>query len=271
MTQLEMPPMPQFLRRNHNHQQGTEMTRTARLKEHEGRTLPDLTSPPQESASNGPDRDEFLFSIGHQKKLQQAIDDAKLGMKRFRNSLKLRGFNLKMMDLAIEEADREDGTTISNMRDLKRYYEFMNLPIGHQFALFDTPQAANANVNDDLMAKAFAEGRERGVKGEFPDEQKWLPVSPEGQEHQRGWAEGQAVHLAKFKSLTEALAESDKIAEAKAAKKAAKAKAAAEDADEDDGDEEEGEDMGPADDEPTPPPPEAKATTRRRGGRAAAH
>lgn len=247
------------------------MTRTARLKEHEGRTLPDLTAPKQEAASNGPDRDEFLFSIGHQKKLQQTIDDAKLMMKKFRNSLKLRGFNLKMMDLAIEEADREDGTTISNMRDLKRYYEFMNLPIGHQFALFDTPQAANANASTDadLMAKAFAEGRERGVKGEFPDEQKWLPVSPEGQEHQRGWNEGQAVHLAKFKSLNEAMAEADKLATAKAARKAAKdAKAAAEAQEPDD--EDEGEDIGPADDE-EPAAPVAKRTAGRRSGRAAAH
>ena len=244
------------------------MTRTARMKEHEGRTLPDLSTPAQTVPSNGPDREEFLFSIGHQRKLQQAIDDAKAVMKKFRSHLKLRGFNLKAMDLAVEEQDREDGTTISNMRDLKRYFEFMNLPIGHQFALFDTPQAANSN--GDLMAKAFNEGYERGVRGDFPDDQKWLPVSPEGQEHQRGWTEGQAVNLAKFKALNEAMAEADKLAEAKAAKKAkAKAKAKAEEDEAEDA--EEGEDIGQADDEPAQPPPEVKAPARRRAGRAAAH
>lgn len=267
MTTLDMPPMPEFLRRKRNQQQEPTLPRTARLKEHEGRTLPDLTAPKQEAASNGPDRDEFLFSIGHQKKLQQAIDDARAVLKKFRSHLKIRGFNLAMMDMAIDEQEREDGTTISNMRDLKRYYEFMGLPIGHQFTLFDAPQAANAN--GDLMAKAFTEGRERGVKGEFPDEQKWLPVTPEGQEHQRGWAEGQAVHLAKFKSLTDALAEADKAAEAKAAKRAAKKAKAAAEAEEPD--EEEGEDIGPADEEEAfdPPPVPEKPKARGRAGRAA--
>lgn len=193
------------------------MPRTARLKEHEGKTLPDLSAPKPEAASNGPDRDEFLFAIGHHRKLKLAIDEARAVAKKFRNHLKLRGFNLAMMDMAMQEADREDGTTLSNMRDLKRYYEFMGLPIGHQFSLFENPQPANSN--GDLMAKAFNEGRERGVRGEFPDEQKWQPLTPEGQEHQRGWAEGQGVHLIKLKSLGEAMEEQDKALAAKAARK----------------------------------------------------
>lgn len=264
MSPLEMPDLPDFLdRRKSTQQQESTLPRTARLKEHEGRTLPDLTEPPKDTGSNGPDRDEFLFSIGHQKKLQQAIDDARAVMKKFRNHLKLRGFNLAMMDLALDEADREDGTTISNMRDLKRYYEFMGLPIGHQFQLFDAPQAANAN--GDLLARAFTDGRERGVRGEFPDEQKWLPVTPEGQEHQRGWAEGQAVHLAKFKTLETSLAEADKLAATKAAKKAAaKAKAAAE---AEEPAEEEGEDIGPAEEPEQAPPPPAEKPARQRAAR----
>ncbi len=239
------------------------MPRTARLKEHEGKTLPDLSAPANEATpSNGPDRDEFLFAIGHQRKLQQAIDEAKAVLKKFRNHLKLRGFNLAMMDAAIGEADREDGTTISNMRDLKRYYEFMGLPIGHQFSLFDTPQAANSN--GDLLARAFAEGRDRGVRGDFPDEQKWLPVTPEGQEHQRGWAEGQQVHLSKFKVLEVSLAEAEKLAEAKAAKKAAKSKAKADEPEEPEGDAED--DIGPPDEELPPP---AMEPASRRGARGA--
>lgn len=207
------------------------MPRTARLKEHEGKTLPDLSAPAKEAtASNGPDRDEFLFAVGHQKKLKLAIEEARAVAKKFRNHLKLRGFNLAMMDMAMEEADREDGTTIANMRDLKRYYEFMGLPIGHQFTLFDAPQAANGNAAADLMAKAFAEGRERGVRGEFPDEQKWQPLTPEGQEHQRGWSEGQGVHLAKLKSLGEAMEEADKALAAKVARKKKAEQGAAESA-----------------------------------------
>jgi hypothetical protein len=199
------------------------MPRTASLKKHEGRTLPDLNAPDKAAPSNGPDRDEFLFAIGQQNKLRKEVDDAKQKLKKLRQHLKLRNFNLKMMDMAIDEADREDGTTIANMRDLKRYYEFMGLPIGHQFSLFDSP-ASNGNGADDLMKRAFNDGYERGVKGQAPDEQKWLPVSPEGQEHQRGWNDGQAVHLSKLKQLEVSLSEADKLAEAKAAKKAAKAR-----------------------------------------------
>lgn len=212
--------MPDFLNRlKRRHQQEIALPRTATLKEHEGRTLPDLSAKTEtKKESNGPDRDEFLFAIGHQKKLQQAVDDAKAAMKKFRNHLKLRGFNLAMMDVAIDEAGREDGTTITNMRDLKRYYEFMGLPIGHQFSLFDTPQAANANT--DLFEKAFTEGRERGIRGEFADEQKWPPMTPEGQEHMRGWNEGQETHRAKFTALEESFAEADKAALAKLEKRA---------------------------------------------------
>lgn len=196
------------------------MPRTARLKQHEGRTLPDLAKPDPKPDSNGPDDDEILFSSGQHKKMHQAIDDARAVLKKFRSHLKLRGFNLTMMDRAMKDAEREDEATLSNMRDLQRYGKALRVPVHFQYSLFEEPLAANSN--DALMTRAFTDGRERGIKGEFPDDQKWPPLTPEGQEHQRGWSEGQAVNLAKLKSLDEALAEQDKLAAAKAAKKAKK-------------------------------------------------
>lgn len=224
--------IPAFLRCN---RKGDDMPETAVINHTSGAKLPDLSKEGQIS-SNGPDRDEFLFMVGQIKRADDEITEKRTARKKLRQHFSNRGVNLAMMDLAIAEAEREDGTTISNMRDLKRYYEFMGLPIGHQFQLFDGPLAAAADI--DIMARAFTEGRERGIKGEFPDEQKWLPVSPEGQEHQRGWGEGQAVHLAKIKGLSDGIA-ADERAEAEArtkreAKKKAKAAKASDGEDADD-------------------------------------
>lgn len=78
----------------------------------------------------------------------------------------------------------------------------------------------------------YGERRERGLMGQNPDDQKWLPMTPEGQEHLRGWNDGQAVLMAKFRDIETGMTEAEKAekkeAEAKAAKKAAKAAKAAE-------------------------------------------
>lgn len=196
------------------------MPETARIVDHPKKStpLPDLSGP---AASNGPDRDEFLFMVGQLAKADAAVAQAKLDRKKLRQHFGNSGVNLTMMDLAIKEAEREDGTTINNMRDFKRYAEFLGLPIGTQISLFDAPPR---DASPDLEAGAFKDGRERGLKGQNPDEQKWMPMTPEGQAHLRGWREGQDVVLSKFKDLQSGLKLAEQeAAKARAAKKAARA------------------------------------------------
>lgn len=191
-----------------------------------GAKLPDLTKAGADS--NGPDRDEFLFMVGQLAKADADVKAARDARKKLRQHFSNRGVNLAMMDAAIEEADKEDGTTLSNLRDMKRYFEFLGLPIGYQFSFLDQPPAAaNGNAGSD-EARAFAEGRERGIRGLNPDEDKWLPVTPEGQAHLAGWNEGQAVNLAKFRDLHDGMTMAEKQAAAdKAAKDKKKAERAA--------------------------------------------
>lgn len=220
--------LPDFF--NRRKQKETPRVPETAVIDHKDKILPDLTRTPQDT-SNGPDRDQFLISIGHHAKLKEAEKAAKTATKKFRQYLTNNGFNLKAFDLAIEEMDKEDGTTLDNLRDLKRYFEFLDLPIGHQFSFLDSASPA-VKPPADVMAQAFLEGRERGLMGQNPDDQKWLPMTPEGQEHLRGWNDGQAVLMAKFRDIETGMTEAEKAekkeAEAKAAKKAAKAAKAAE-------------------------------------------
>jgi hypothetical protein len=198
------------------------MPRTAKI-EHQSNVLPDLTAPQQ--TSNGPGKEDFLFFVGRLAAADKAVKTAKDARKKLRQFFQNQGVNLQMMDAAIAEREKEDGTTISNLRELKRYCEYLSLPIGKQFDLFDAPVTSGAI---DYEQQAFEEGRELGIKGLNADDQKWLPTTPEGQAHQKGWADGQAVLLGKLKSLEDGMSEAERAAEAvKAAKEKKKADRAA--------------------------------------------
>lgn len=212
--------LPDFLNRR-KQQEKLHVPETATI-DHKDTVHPDLTKAPHD-ASNGPDRDAFLISIGHHAKLKEAERAAKANTKKFRQYLTNTGYNLKAFDLAIEEMDKEDGTTLDNLRDLKRYFEFLDLPIGYQFSFLDSASSA-VKPPADVMAQAFLDGRERGLMGQNPDDQKWLPMTPEGQEHLRGWHDGQGVLLAKFRDIEAGMTEAER-AELKAQAEKARKKA----------------------------------------------
>lgn len=191
------------------------MARTARIEEPAGKShpLPDLSG--AAAPTNGPDREEFLFMVGQIARANEALKAARDAKKKLRSHFKLRGVDLEQMDLAIAEKEREDGTTVDNLRTFKRYCEFLGLPIGSQMQLFDSPQG-NGVSHETILKKAYADGYERGVMGKNPDTQAYPEMMPEGQEHMRGWSDGQDVLKAKFVRLSEAMAAEEK---AKADKK----------------------------------------------------
>ena len=195
------------------------MPETARI-EHAipGKQLPDLSAA---ANSNGPDRDEFLFMVGQLESADSKVKEARDGRKKLRQHFSNRGVNLDAMDLAMAELDKEDGTTLDNLRDLKRYFEFLNLPIGHQFSFLDHASPV-VRPAIDVLAQAYNDGRERGIKGLNTDDQKWMPMTPEGQEHLRGWTDGQKVHHAKFRDLATGLTEAEAAEAKKKAERAAK-------------------------------------------------
>lgn len=191
------------------------MARTAKIEpdKRKEKPLPDLSAGTQ---SNEPTRDDALFMMGQFIAAKDKIKEAQRLNKRIRQRAKNMGFNLTEFDRAIVERERQDTTTLDNLRDFKKYCEFFDLPIGYQFDLLDKPKAAK---NGDVEARAERDGYERGIMGKSPDDQAYPPMTPEGQAHMKGWHSGQKVNLDKFVKLNEEFAAEEAAKKAKAAKK----------------------------------------------------
>jgi hypothetical protein len=88
------------------------------------------------------------------------------------------------------------------------------LPVGAQADMFTGPASAMSAVE-----QAYQSGRTRGIMGQNPDEQAYPSNSDLGQEHMRGWHDGQKVLQEQFLALNEAerQAEAEKKAKADAA------------------------------------------------------
>lgn len=201
------------------------MTRTTKIAGNpkKAKALPDLTAPPA-APTNGPDREEALFMMGQFLAAEQVLRDARNARKRLRNQAKLRGFELEQFDraLAVRE-QRDDDTTLEQLKTFKRYCEYLGLPVGTQLQFFnDGKRKRPAFSEESLQKKAYDEGYELGVMGKNPDHQAYPGMTPEGNEHLRGWNDGQKVNFDKFGKLNADMAAVD----AERAKKAAKKKAA---------------------------------------------
>lgn len=199
------------------------MPETASLSENPKKrsAKPDLRSKAPTVGDNGPDRDDILFFAGQFRQADEKVKEARTNRKRIRQQAKLRGIEVEVLDHVMAVADEEDGTTINKMRTFKRYAEFMGLPAGAQLDFFDSAADGKAKSRESVLQKAHREGYERGIQGINPDEQAYPPMTDEGQEHLKGWHEGQDVLKAKFLKLNEEAAAAEA---AKAAKKKGKAK-----------------------------------------------
>lgn len=191
-----------------------------------GKQLPDLTKTISDG-TNRPDQIETLFAIGQIEVKQKAIDDAKKAMKELRNALVLRGHSLKALDVNMKAREKEDKTTEDEMREIVRVARFMGLPYGFQINFLDEPTATTAG-GADVAKIARDDGFNLGITGKDPDDQKWPPMTPEGQEHRKGWNEGQEVLKSKFRDLQDGMTVAEKeAAKVKAEKEKKKADRAA--------------------------------------------
>lgn len=189
------------------------------------RIKPDLTA--EKHGDNGPSNDDILFFRGQFISHKEKIKEAQALNKKMRQAAKNRGIDVMELDWLIKVADQEDDTELERLRTRKKYAQAAGLPLGWQMDLFDSPGNDNGRAPAEaLIEKAKRDGYERGVMGLFPDEQAYPPALPEGQEHMRGWNDGQQVNFEKLRKLNDDIAAEK---EAKEAKKQAKADAAAED------------------------------------------
>lgn len=197
------------------------MPETARISDPaKDKVLPDLSG---RVGDNGPDRDEYLFLVGRMLDAEAKLAEARDHRKKMRQAAKLRGLDLQIVDLVEKMREEEDDTHFTRFKTIQRYAQYRNLPIGFQMKLFD--EGFGGPSEQDLHQKAYESGRELGILGKNPDDQAYPPVLPEGQEHMRGWHDGQKVLHEKFLKLN---ADADAPEEKPAKKRGRKGKSAAE-------------------------------------------
>ena len=201
------------------------MAKRAKTGQHKTTVHPDLTKTASgaatpEQATNGPTRADFLFFVGQVAAIDRKVEEVQKERRALRSQMKLRGFNLAQFAAALAERDRNDNTTISNLKDFARYCTYLELPIGSQMQLFDAPNSGATFSQEAVMKRARARGYELGIQGLNADTQAYPPMTPEGQEHMAGWDEAQKEYRDRILDLKKVREEEEM---ARAAKRAAKA------------------------------------------------
>jgi len=163
---------------------------------------------------NGPSRDDFLFYVGQVDQIDGQQEALRKRRKSVRRAAKNAGIELKDMDWARHQRDLDPDDVEAEFRCRLQYAGWFDLEMPDDlFAFADRRDGA-----EDLMAQAAREGYEDGVMGKTMDEQKWLPMTPEGQTYAAKHHEGQKVNFDKFRRLNEDIAAADKTKAAKKAK-----------------------------------------------------
>lgn len=201
--------------------------------------LPDLSKPSalMQAGENHPANDIILVFAGQIIEARAEIDDKRSVLKKIRQQATNAGIKVEELDEAIKLGEQGIETVVSRFQRLIHYAKALGTPIGQQLQLFATEPAAISH--ETLLQGAFDQGRILALLGKDPDEQKYQPSSDLGQEHLRGWNDGQKFRMEQFvrnsenvqaeaKRALEEAAKKKTEADAKAAKKAKSGKGKAE-------------------------------------------
>lgn len=145
--------------------------------------LPDKTH-------NLPTQEEFLQYVARHVVLENEINKLKKKKTLMRREMKNAGIDCQTFDAVRKLHAIGDEAIEDQMRQLTRYMQYMNLPIGTQMGFFDEqPQEQTT----DVVAKALKEGKVAGMMGGNMDDNPHELNTDAGQEWQKGYNEGQAV------------------------------------------------------------------------------
>lgn len=95
------------------------------------------------------------------------------------------GVDIDSLKLAFRIAERASGEVISEQRNLGRYLRIMGSPLGHQWSLFEEPDADGATLD------ATARGEQAGREGADRDSNPYTPGSPDWFAFNNAWQTGQ--------------------------------------------------------------------------------
>lgn len=167
-----------------------------------------------------PDYDVLLFHAGRMAETYKAKQAAAHAHTKARNIFKSTGVTIRVFDLVEGICEQEDPKEALDkfVREMMHIAAaFAVVPQGQQVDLFSG--AASPLAAKD---KAFNDGRARGIMGLGPDDQAYQINSELGQEHLRGWNEGQEVLQQRFLAMNRQVAEEEEVKKAAAEEKAKK-------------------------------------------------
>jgi hypothetical protein len=95
------------------------------------------------------------------------------------------GVDIDSLKLAFRIAERSSGEVIEEQRNLGRYLKIMGCPLGHQWSLFEEPDA------DGAKPDATARGEQAGREGADRDSNPYSPGTPDWFAFNNGWQAGQ--------------------------------------------------------------------------------
>lgn len=167
-----------------------------------------------------PDHDAILFHAGRMAETFKAKQVATKAHTKARTLFKNTGITMRIFDL-VEDLSQQDDPKAAIDKFVREMVHvagaFAIVPAATQIDLFN-----GVNSAVEARDKAFADGRVRGIMGLALDEQAYHTNTDLGQEHLRGWDEGQKVLRDRFVAMNEMIREQDAAAQAKADEKAAR-------------------------------------------------
>ena len=97
------------------------------------------------------------------------------------------GVDVDSLKLAFRIAERATGEVIAEQRNLGRYLKIMGSPLGHQWSLFEEPDADGASLD------AAAQGEQAGREGADRSANPYQPGTPNWFSWNNSWQVGQDV------------------------------------------------------------------------------
>lgn len=178
--------------------------------------LPDQTQPAANNRFVA--LDQILFFAGRLAQTGAAKRAANKAHDAVRKQFKNAGQSMGVFDLVLKMSEQEDSNALMTFIEelLHVAQAFDMLPAGTQADFF----TGKGNAVD-AREKAYSAGRMLGVMGKNVDSQAYPPETDLGQEHLRGWHDGQAVLKKQFldHNERERQAEAEKKAQADEAAK----------------------------------------------------
>lgn len=183
-----------------------------------GTIHPDLTkqpAPPPTHNQTLPEHEKIVFFAGKFDEQEEEEEKLRAKRKRLKQQALNQGLTMETLQRARRDLAMEPETVLAREERYIHYMRAFDSPLGTQLSLFPTAIPKRTFSQKELLDKAFTEGRNLGINGKATDTQKYPEHTDLGQEHLRGWHDGQKVNHEFFLSLQE----SDDAAEAEAARK----------------------------------------------------